>query len=59
MNNAPVRIKGYWHKEGNQGYTWYSSLDQQGNPVPYIPGRDPIESLPEHSHPTRPIKDTK
>jgi len=56
--NSTIRIKGQWIKDSNgRGYTWKTALDSEGRPIPYNPKTDSKLSLPEYSHPNRPIKD--
>ena len=47
--NSTIRIKGNWSKNGNgRGYTWNTTTDNKGAPIPYNPKTDNKSSLPEN-----------
>ena len=46
--NSTVRIKGKYVKNKGQGYTWQTTLDKNGIPIPFVLGVDSPESLPDH-----------
>ena len=54
MNNEPIRIKGRYVKDTKRGgHTWHTICDDNGMPIPFVPGVDDPMLLPEHCHPTR------